>query len=111
MLPTAASPNLKYDVSAQVAAENRALEAAKQGAAKKLKDAEARVDVLEGTVAELRDELERQVGAGETRRILRIRFCMFIAAFGSLWSAQRLEVGDASGARSRCQILNEQHLE
>ena len=46
----------------QVAAENKALDAAKQGAAKKLRDSEARVEALEATVAELRDELERQVG-------------------------------------------------
>lgn len=48
--------------AALAAAEARAAETAKAGAARRLKDAEARVEALEGTVGELRAELERQVG-------------------------------------------------
>lgn len=48
--------------AALAAAEARAAEAAKAGAARRLKEAEARVETLEGTLAELRAELERQVG-------------------------------------------------
>lgn len=49
--------------AAQAAAEKQAAEAAKAGAARRLKEAEARAETLEGSLAELRGELERQVGA------------------------------------------------
>jgi hypothetical protein len=55
---------------AQAAAEAKAAEAAKVGAARRLREAEGRVESLEGTLAELRGELERQVGRG-------LGFCAF----------------------------------
>lgn len=48
--------------AAQAEAEARAAEAAKLGAARRLKEAEARAESLEGLAGELRTELERQVG-------------------------------------------------
>lgn len=47
--------------AAAAAVDARAAEAAKAGAVRRLKDAEARAEALEGTLAELRGELERQV--------------------------------------------------
>ncbi len=47
--------------ASQASAEQRATNSLKAGAARKLKEAEARVEALEGVVAELRGELENQV--------------------------------------------------
>ena len=47
---------------AQAAAEGKAAEVVKVGAARRLREVEGRAEALEGTLAELRTELERQVG-------------------------------------------------
>lgn len=54
--------------AAQAAAEKQAAEAAKAGAARRLKDAESRAEALEGSLAELRGELERQVSSADARK-------------------------------------------
>ena len=51
----------------QLAAEERAAAAAKEGLGKKLKEAEGRADALSETVAELRAGLERQRAAADLR--------------------------------------------
>lgn len=57
------------DCVAQVEAEEKANAAAKEGIAKKLKDAEARAEALEETVEELRTGLDRQRAAADLRSI------------------------------------------
>lgn len=56
----------------QAEAESRAAEAAKLGAARRLKEAEARAESLEGLAGELRAELERQVGLWYWQRLLQL---------------------------------------
>ena len=53
--------------TAAAVAEKKAEEAIKAGAARKLRDAEARVEALEATVEQLRDELERKRAAADDR--------------------------------------------
>lgn len=53
--------------TATVVAEKKAEEAVKAGAARKLRDAEARIEALEATVEQLRDELERKRAAADER--------------------------------------------
>lgn len=59
---TPAATRLQEARAAQAEAESRAAEAAKLGAARRLKEAEARAESLEELAGELRAELERQVG-------------------------------------------------
>lgn len=75
-----------FPSSLQISAEQRAADAAKQGAARRLKESEARVEALEASVAELRDELERQVGAGcfFLSFFLRLFYLLFYALEGGL---------------------------
>ena len=54
---------LQEEREARAAAEGKAAEAARVGVTRRLKEAEARVESLEGMLAELRAELERQVGS------------------------------------------------
>ena len=48
-------------------ADTRAMESVKAGSARKLKDAEARIEALQGSIDDLRSELERQRNAADER--------------------------------------------
>lgn len=51
----------------QIEADNRAASAAKEGLARKLKEAETRSDMLAGQVSDLQASLERQRAAADQR--------------------------------------------
>ncbi len=63
----AATHCLPWCLLLQVAAEERAREAEKEGAARRLKEAEARAEALGEALVEMREALERQRQAADLR--------------------------------------------
>ena len=84
------------DVRSQVEAEKKAAAAAQEGNAKRLRDAEARVESLEETVEELRVAMDRQRAAADLRCCAPSRCCLtrpnfaykLHAGMPALWAAQ-----------------------